>query len=229
MGAPSPVVDRASPERLWNRARHLLLACGALVVLAALLVGERSTTLDQLDRDVATARVHAVRVVGALPRGSTGYAVVEVHWRRGLLGHVTEVVQQRPRGQAPDDVDGHAVVTGDIGAHLSALQPGLRVTRDPELPSGSTLWGWHLPTWLGLVTVTLALAVLWLLVNGPEPWRATRWAWFWLLASPVGIIAFLVLSGPTRSVPAPPDTGRRMTGGWALLLSVVVTPMLVPG
>jgi hypothetical protein len=38
-----------------------------------------------------------------------------------------------------------------------------------------------------------------------------------------------VLSGPTRSVPAPLDTGRRMTGGWALLLSVVVTPMLVPG
>ena len=71
-------------------------------------------------------------------------------------------------------------------------------------------------------------AALWLVVNGPRPWRATRGGWSWLLASPVGVLAFLVLSGPTPPLRAPPVTGRRLTGGRALLLSIVLTYLVVP-
>jgi hypothetical protein len=58
---------------------------------------------------------------------------------------------------------------------------------------------------------------------GPEPWRATRWAWLWavLLAAPVGTLAFALLSGPTPLVPAPRNRARRLTGGWALVILTV--------
>lgn len=71
-------------------------------------------------------------------------------------------------------------------------------------------------TWpIGAVAFLVALLTLMLLINGPPPW----WAWFWLGTNPVGAVAFLVLSGPTPGVPAPDNPARRLTGGWAFLLS----------
>ena len=71
--------------------------------------------------------------------------------------------------------------------------------------------GWQVPDPIGIVAFVLHLAGLALLVTGPQPWRATRWAWFWLLLlPPVGSIAFLLLSGPTAGLPAPKvRPGRR--------------------
>jgi hypothetical protein len=230
VGAPRPVVDRPSPERPWNRARYLLLACWALVVLAVPTLGAQPTSLGRLESAVAAGQVRAVRLEGGLPPHATGFATVQVYWRSGLLRHQTEVVEARPRRQAAADAEpGRVVLTRPVAAHLRDLQPGLRTTRGPDRPSSyATLWGWYMPSWLGLVTIGLALASLYLLVNGPEPWRATRWAWFWLLASPVGIVAFLTLSGPTPLLPTPRPERRRLTGGWALLLSIVVTKVIVP-
>ena len=54
------------------------------------------------------------------------------------------------------------------------------------------------------------------------PERATRWAWFWLQWNPVGVLAFLLLSGPVPGVPAPRPGARRLTGGWAFLLSLLL-------
>ena len=80
--------------------------------------------------------------------------------------------------------------------------------------------GWRVPDPIGIVAFVLHFAGLGLLVTGPQPWRATRWAWFWLLLPPVGSIAFLLLSGPTPGLPAPKNPRRRLSGGWALLLSL---------
>jgi hypothetical protein len=69
----------------------------------------------------------------------------------------------------------------------------------------------------------VALSAFVLLVVGPQPWRATRWAWFWLLwtAPPLGILAFLLLGGSTRLWP-PARAEARLTGGWAFLLTILL-------
>ena len=61
-----------------------------------------------------------------------------------------------------------------------------------------------------------------LLVGSREPWRATSWAWAWLiLLTPVGVPAFLLFGGITGL--APPRPGhRRLTGGWAFLLALAL-------
>ena len=43
-------------------------------------------------------------------------------------------------------------------------------------------------------------------------WRFPEWT----------ALAFLLLGGPTSIVPAPQDRTRRLTGGWAFLISLVV-------
>ena len=78
--------------------------------------------------------------------------------------------------------------------------------------------GRELRGWVVWSLYAVFLSTLGLLVVGPEPWRATRWAWFWLLTSaafPLTALAFLVLGGPTPLVPAPRERSRRLTGGWA--------------
>jgi hypothetical protein len=64
------------------------------------------------------------------------------------------------------------------------------------------------------------------LINGPEPWRATRWAWFWTIANPLGVIgclAFLLLSGPIPMLPASKIDARRLHGGWAFIIVMAAT------
>lgn len=67
-----------------------------------------------------------------------------------------------------------------------------------------------------------------LLVAGPQPRLATKWAWFWLtLAMPPAWLAFVVLE-PTlwgrRTLQR--QAARRLTAGWALLLGLVLAAAL---
>jgi hypothetical protein len=63
-----------------------------------------------------------------------------------------------------------------------------------------------------------------LIAAGPEPWRATRWAWFWavLFTAPVGALAFAILSGPTPLVPTPRNRAWRLSGGWTFIIIMLV-------
>ncbi len=75
----------------------------------------------------------------------------------------------------------------------------------------------------GPVYVVLLGATL-VLNGGPRPWRATRWAWAWLvlLVPPFGIAAYLALGGPTGLF-RPRDPRRVwLTGGWAFLLALLL-------
>ena len=84
-----------------------------------------------------------------------------------------------------------------------------------------------------------SLVTLGLLIFGPQPRWATKWAWFWLLGIGPMSAVFLLLepvpvwqNGPAYARPS------RLTGGWAFLLalfsgillsalaSLVVTPWL---
>lgn len=72
------------------------------------------------------------------------------------------------------------------------------------------------------------LAGLFLLVSGPPPRLATRWAWFWLVFhAPLAMLALVILEptpwGRRRPVSA---TTRRLTGGWAFLLSILLVAVL---
>jgi hypothetical protein len=229
----TPSVVTAAPSRTaapaWaggpRTAGWALLACASLLVLAAAFVGERSSTLAHLDADVASGEVETVQIAGGLS-GDRGYAVVEVHWRRGLVGYITEVIEARPRRAAPppasrEDVTG--VVTEDVGTRLTALQPDLQVDRVELSRLSSSFLGWRVPGWLAGASLVFLLATLLLLVHGPQPWRATRWAWFWLIVlTPIGAVAYLLLAGPTALVRAPRDPSKRLTGGWAFLIGLFI-------
>ncbi|GAB3261329.1 hypothetical protein GCM10027425_24690 [Alteromonas gracilis] len=78
---------------------------------------------------------------------------------------------------------------------------------------------------LQLAHVVAAMAILAYLVVGPTPWRADRWAWFWMTSvSPLASVAFLLLSGPTPGIRPPADPSRRMNGWWGFLIA-----FLLPG
>ncbi|MEP7091974.1 MAG: hypothetical protein ABI776_17870 [Nocardioidaceae bacterium] len=230
-GAFGPSRTRSRGDARWDRARHLLVLGWLLVAVVVPVLGERSTSWSHLKTQVTSGEVASVRVSGALPEHSRGYGVAQVHWRKGLWRYVARVEQVRGRGEsgwsrADDDVS--AVVHGDPAARLSELRADLRVVRDPGYGSDSSLLGWRVPSWLGLVGGALFVVSFVVLLVGPPPWRATRWAWFWLLMPPVGSIVFLLASGPTPLLPVPKRPTRRLTGGWAFLLMIPLAAWLAP-
>ena len=217
-----------SPWRLLFRA---LVAGWILLVLAALLLGSRPSTLERLEAQVAAGEVRDVRVAGQeLEPGVRGFATVDVHWRDRLGGHVATVIEVRPRNQdlqGVDLVEGTAVITGTVAERLTAQQPGLRVIHVDR--SGSSALGWQLPSWIVWSSFALYFVTLGLVILGPQPWRASRWAWFWLLTTgaPFGLAAFLLLGGPAPLVPAPRTPERVLTGGWAFLLALLLSAVNV--
>jgi len=206
----------------WStRVRYVLLGCAALLMVAGLVLGARNTSFGRLEGAVGAGDVDSVRVIG----GGPGYeGPVRVQWRPGLVRYQTEVGPARLRRLAGRFDDPAA--SRDVGTYLRTLQPGLTVTHSPWPSTDSTVWGWSLPGWMGLAVAALFFASLGLLMSGPEPWRATRWAWFWLITTPLGVLPFLLLSGPTPPLPVPRATARRLTGGWAFLLVLVLVPTL---
>lgn len=217
----------------WSRgARRFgwaLLACWVLLIATAVFAGERSSSLADLERAVESGDVTVVGVEGGMSRSARGYALLELHWRDGPFAYYAEVREARPRRAAPHDGDLDVVRPGVVD-RLAASHPDLRVERrsgsDPPI-SGSLAW-WRLPWPLLWAGPLLLLATIGLLIAGPQPWRATRWAWFWLsgIASPIGVFAYLILGGPT-SLSRPPLPGAsRMTGGWAFLLSLLASSVI---
>ena len=71
------------------------------------------------------------------------------------------------------------------GNQLRFLHRLPALARRPPLPRTTiSPWrgvAWQTPAWLGVYLLVGGTAWLILLVNGPRPWRATRWARFWLV------------------------------------------------
>lgn len=222
---------RAATSR--SRARRFgwaLLACWTVLLACAFIVGERASTLAQLEAQVAAGDVRTVRLSGGLSSTGQGFSVVEVHWRHGIRAYTTKVIEAGPRqaGREAANDGVTALINEDLGARLEDMQPGIRVDRVAR-PTGpfADAFGWHLTGWIVWALVIEYLCTLGLLIWGPEPRRATRWAWFWLIsaAAPLTAIAFLILGGPTSRLPAR-DTTTRLTGGWAFLLAGAIAAVL---
>jgi multisubunit Na+/H+ antiporter MnhB subunit len=83
-----------------------------------------------------------------------------------------------------------------------------------------------LPTGVRAAAVVASFAAFLLLVAGPDPQRANRWAWFWLLSlgreAGVGVVLFLLLSGPLPGL-RPADPERRRWDGWRGFVVSIVT------
>lgn len=238
---PGPGPVHGHRRRWWAVVVWVLLLTHLVVVAAVLLTSQRPSSLGELAEDVRSGEVRSVTVRGGLPQGSTGSALVEVSWRDGLVERVTEVTERRSRsdraartdrGWASTLVDGSGgpVVRGTVEQELLARQPDLEVTR-ADLEGGwrGMVLGLRVHGPLAPALMGLLLADLLLLALGPEPLRATRWGWALLLLSPAGLVvgvALLLLGGHLRLLPPPSPGSRRLTGGWAFLLLVVLVQVL---
>ena len=217
------------PGEAWRGHRRVgwfLLVAWMVLLTSAVFLGARESSLAHLEEDLEAGRVDTLQMSDGMSDGGRGFSTVEVTWRSGVLRHTTQVIEARPstaaRRASREDVT--AVVEPGLADRLVALHPDLRI-EDADLGDRSAeALGWRLPDWVGLVGLGLAISTVFLFVLGPEPWRATRWAWFWLLGlgAPIVMVAYLLLAGPTSAVPPPRDLSRRLTGGWAFLISVVL-------
>ena len=84
-----------------------------------------------------------------------------------------------------------------------------------------------MPSWAGVLGLAVWILTLLLLVGGPAPWRANRWAWFWFFwfAPPFGQLAYLLVGGPTGLLPPRADAPR-LRGGWGFILALVTGTVL---
>jgi len=147
--------------------------------------------------------------LGALEAGIRGGSVTRVEvvgWSGGLDDGSAYRLRWHDR-----PVDRYTVVHVDV----VSVEPG---------EGTYTEWrGWRGSVWTGLQGFVAWFAALVLLRHGPEPWRATRWAWGWLvlLGGPLGALAYLLLGGPLGAR-RPTEVGGRLTGGWAFLLALIL-------
>lgn len=203
---------------------------GTVVVLtgAFFLVTEESSAYRDLRSAVSDGDVDEVTVYGSTAP-FRGRLQVEVRWETGPFGainHVATVTEQHP---LRDPLERGRIVVEDVGADLTVLEPGLVVVRHDHVPNRSTTQAYGRPVsfWFMAVCVVVMLWTLLLLITGDPPWRATRWAWFWVMGivPPVGIVLFLLLGGRTGRWP-PERPEQKLTGGWAFLVALVVNSVV---
>lgn len=231
-GTTDDVVVAAEPRvsTAWTVARWLTLAAFVATVVALVLTGTREASYADLQRGLQSGSVTQVRVEGALEQlpgaGDQvhGVTTVRLVWEQGWETRGTTVRQASSQSVLDAQATGvphSGAVVGPIADELAIHSPDVEITyADPD--RAWTSWGpWRMAS--GPVAVLPAVVgVLWLLVlaAGPEPRHATRFAWFWLAFSPLVLLAvpaYLVLGARGAQ-----EGRRRLTGGWAFLLTLVL-------
>lgn len=224
---PEPARLATQPPARLDRIVAWVLLAGVLVMYAAAaVVGERETDLPHLRAAIASGEVTEVRLSEGLDDGSRGYIGVKVAWEQHGVSHSTTVTQASGERQARQARRGNAstpVAVGDVADFLTADGQQVRVAGTTQRPFGTSteVLGFTVPGGFFVAQLVITCATL-LLIGAREPWRATRWAWAWLvLLTPVGVPGFLLLGGMTGLL-RPKAPQRRLTAGWALLLALLV-------
>ncbi|MBL0746231.1 hypothetical protein [Nocardioides baculatus] len=227
LSVPAPPAYDEWRDGRWRLTGAVFALAWLIVLVTILAVGERRADLGSLHGVLADGSVSEVEVTG-LPKGGLGrgYSTVRLEWEARFIHRYTEilVVSSDRLGRRVSNPDHLPVVVGDPVVTLQELRPDVAIVRH-DYRSGS--WfeaaGWTLRGAPGSALLVLWFAALFMVMGAPEPWRATRWAWFWLaLASPlIGAIAYVLVGGPL-GVGRPRHPGRRLTGGWAFLLAAVI-------
>lgn len=216
---------------IWCRAA-LIFGWLAVLVLAV-GYGDRPSSYSALESAIRAGKVNRVDIADEPTGPIRGSWTLEVtlSWRRGLIGHTTTVTETNSGASPRPRYGATAVIHGKVSSRLRAQGVDVHSRSTPSSSSSTGfLPGWTLPGWTLLPLLAVLFGTLVSIGASPEPWRATRWAWFWLvfLASPIGLIAYVLLSGPAPFV-REPATNRRLTGGWALLLALVISAATATG
>jgi hypothetical protein len=214
----------ASPRAPWpDRVRVSLLVAWLVLLVGVWGAGEREVPVQDLDAAVSAGAVQTVEVSPGL-RG-TGRVQQQAHWRQGWRRYVVRV-EQVHRGS------GSRGAQEDLASRVRSVSPDVRVVRVPDRFSDASVLGRRVPQWVNELRLVLGLLAGGLLLFGPEPWRANRYAWFWLMTvfglQTLGVLAFLALSGPTPLVPRPAPGARKLEGGWAFVIAVVLSGLGAP-
>ena len=217
--APATAAYDEWRDRRW-RLTGLVFALAWLVAASAVLgAGEKRSDLDTLVAGVRAGAVASVEVAGDY--GDETDNPVELAWQDGIVRRFAVV--QVDLSATPDEYTTGDRITTSPPEFLRGLDPDLELSS--VVPSGgATEWrGWRLPNGTGLLVLGTWLGTLLMALSGPEPWRATRWAWGWfiLFSGPLGSVGYLLLGGPL-GVGRPSNLTRRLTGGWALLLALAL-------
>jgi hypothetical protein len=224
--AAAPPAGAQAPYDEWRTRRWRLTSAAIGLVwlvaaVAVMLTGEKQSDLNALTGAIASGSVTGVEIVG-LPADpdQRGVTRVTVKWRGAALSRYAEVtVDTRRRATDASGVGDR--ITGDPATYLRGFDPGVRISYSDS--TGFQEWrGFRGPDWLAGLALVAWLGTFLLVIGGPEPWRATRWAWGWfvLMAGPLGSLGYLLLGGPLSLV-RPKDVRQRLTGGWAFLIALV--------
>jgi hypothetical protein len=221
----------AAPEASYDewRTRRWRLTGLAFAILwlvtavAVVLAGERRADLDTLLADVGEGSVTEVEIVG-LPRDPDwrGRAQVTLEWRGRVLDRFAEVVVDTRRRPGSSEVGDQIV--GDPARFLRSGAPQLALDVTYSNHTGFQEWReWRGPAWVAAMGLAAWFGTVLLAGAGPQSWRATPWAWIWLIlfSGPLGAVAYLLLGGPL-GMWRPRDLQRRLTGGWAFLMAMVL-------
>ncbi|MBZ2194792.1 hypothetical protein [Occultella gossypii] len=213
-GASSLVLP-SGPLGLVVRALIAALMVAGLVQIALQPV-ERM--VDELRNDLRAGRVSEL-TIERLPTGTEGSGTLRVEWSghsgRSVAWYEFSNLAGEPR------VDEGAIILADA-------------EDSPEPVSVTYSQGWDQPATQISLAAFAAMAALILLVVGPAPRLATKWAWFWLTCAAAPIwLAYLVLEPvpwwQRRLVTPRP---RRLTGGWGFVAALLLVPFvlaIIPG
>lgn len=188
---------------------RVLVAVGLLLVWAQTAGGPVERSTGDLLTDLAVGEVTSLTIERPDPR-SVASGEAEVQWTTdGRTFWATYWSSTMPG----EEDEGLTILAAarDAGVPVQS-EPFAVVERDDAGPARSAV----------------ALAALLVLVLGPEPRLATRWAWFWLAvaAAPVWLVFVLLEPVPLWSR-SPRPVRRRLTGGWAFLVSVTLLPFVL--
>lgn len=238
MTAPAAASKRVRPwevpgdsDRGWDLIRLGLVGAYVVVWALTLLTGSVQASFDRLNADLRSGEARSVQLVvdefGDPDESTTDFRVRrEVVWRDGPLRRQATLiwVDSGPERTRPNGV---RVITTEPGAWLEQRY-GVRVEGVVD-SRGQSMGLWregptvHQSGPMQMAHVFLLLTTFAFLIMGPSPWRATRWAWVWMaFISPLGMLAFLLLSGPIPRIRPPADPDRRINGWWGFLIGLVL-------
>ena len=213
---PLPPAPPPSPGQITLR---VLLGVWVLVGLVASLFVPRQGTVDDL--------------VGALEAGRVDEVTVEVMQRDGgqLSGTFDVRWTEGPWERGATYLESDLGATGEVslGTDGDLARIEYAVLTSPADVDYREVAHLGPPTPSALVAVAGLGHVAWVifLVAGPQPRRATKWAWFWLGGLPPLALAFLALEpSPLWARRPPPWRADRLTGGLAFLIAVIGSVVL---
>lgn len=200
-------VEPSAPAALMLRL--VLIACFCAALMHTMMMPVERTVGDLLS-NLSDGNVETMTIERP-PSDLQGQMRLRVDWtqtsgRDGYTYYESSTLLDQPGID-----EGETILTAAQGSP----SPVDITVRDGMADRSGIIWNA-----IGLVWI----AALFVLIAGRQPRLATKWAWFWLgWAVPVAFLVFLVLEPvPAWRRTAASPRARRLTGGWAFLLALVL-------